>query len=100
MKIIYFFVAFMVTILLNSCNSTTVDKNDSSSPMNRKLPIVIIGPSTVYIEKYPDNQNPSRHYSDDSACRLYGWGELLPELLKDSNSSYNFAQPGSTAQTL
>ncbi len=86
-------------VLFCSCGSSSGDKNVDSLATNQQMPIVIIGPSTVYIEKYPDDKNPSRHYHDDSACRLYGWGEVLPELLKNQNSAYNFAQPGASAQT-
>ncbi len=109
MKNIYIFMIFTFSIFICSCNNsgtTSENKNivssstsDQEDESKKQIPIVIIGPSTVYIEKYPDNKNPFRHYSDDSSCRLYGWGELLPEVLKEPNSVYNFAQPGATAQT-
>jgi len=78
-----------MSMLFIACgsSSTTTEINDTT-------PIVIIGPSTVYIAK---EQAGSLHYSDDSECPLYGWGELLPEFAKDEKRVFNYAQPGASA---
>jgi Raf kinase inhibitor-like YbhB/YbcL family protein len=58
-------------------------------------PVVIIGPSTVYIDH---EFNEARH-SDGSDCRLEGWGERLYEYATDPDVVYNYAQPGAGAGT-
>jgi hypothetical protein len=56
-------------------------------------PIVIIGPSTVYIA----HEGDEAVHPDGSSCRLEGWGENLHELTKRSDSVFNYAQPGAGA---
>jgi len=100
MKILYFLIVSFVIFLFISCGGSSLGKKivSLSTTEEQKLtPIVIIGPSTVYIERYPDNKTPFYHYKDNSVCKLYGWGELLPEISKEPKSIYNFAQPGADA---
>jgi len=58
------------------------------------LPIVIIGPSTVYIDH---EVNGDKYYSNDGVCRLEGWGERLYDYASSPNDIYNYARPGSNA---
>jgi hypothetical protein len=78
----------------NSKKPITSDEIINNDKVTKNLPIVIIGPSTVYIQK---EQVEATHYKDDSECILYGWGELLPEFAKNSQDIYNYAQPGASA---
>jgi len=93
-------------LLISGCGSSGGSSN-SQKPMTnddvvndnkvvKNLPIVIIGPSTVYIAK---EQNSSLKYKDDSECPLYGWGELLPEFAQDESIIYNYARQGAGAGT-
>jgi hypothetical protein len=79
----------LITLLFTACGS-----DSDSMETTQEMPIVIIGPSTVYINK---EQRSSLHYSDDSECPLYGWGELLPEFTIDDKQVFNYAQPGASA---
>jgi Raf kinase inhibitor-like YbhB/YbcL family protein len=56
-------------------------------------PIVIIGPSTVYIAS---ELNGAMHLGG-SDCRLEGWGERLYQYATHPDAIYNYAQPGSNA---
>ena len=80
----------------NSQKPMTNDDVVNDNKVVKNLPIVIIGPSTIYIAK---EQAGALHYSDNSECLLYGWGELLPEFTKNSQNIYNYAQPGASAGT-
>ncbi len=68
-------------------NSSVVEKK------SKALPIVIIGPSTVYIA----NEINEAVHEDKSDCRLEGWGQRLYEFASDENKIYNYARPGSSS---
>ena len=96
------FTVITTVLLMSGCGGSGKSSNPpkvitdttNNNKIAKNLPIVIIGPSTVYINK---EQNSSLHYSDDSECPLYGWGELLGEFSKDNNKVFNYAQPGASA---
>ena len=56
------------------------------------LPIVIIGPSTVYIAHANHEAVKADRVTD---CRLEGWGEQLYVYATDKDAVYNYARPGS-----
>jgi Raf kinase inhibitor-like YbhB/YbcL family protein len=77
--------------LIPSNDQPANETNDNSS--QKKLPIVIIGPSTVYIGS---ELNGAVH-PDGSDCRLEGWGERFYAYAKDPEMIYNYARPGSSS---
>jgi lysophospholipase L1-like esterase len=56
-------------------------------------PVVIIGPSTVHLVNEVDRET----HKDGSECSLEGWGEVFPELAKNSEAIFNYARAGSSA---
>ena len=87
-------ILFVPTLLfiLTACGGGTLDEINSDKHQ-KKVPIVIIGPSTVYIAS---ELNAATHV-DGSDCRLEGWGQRLFEYATSPDSIYNYAQPGSNA---
>ncbi len=86
-----FFISTLI-LLITACgggNSSETNSNRSQ----KKLPIVIIGPSTVYIGS---ELNGAVH-PDGSDCRLEGWGERFYTYAKDPEMIYNYARPGSSS---
>jgi Raf kinase inhibitor-like YbhB/YbcL family protein len=69
------------------------NSNSNIEKNSKDLPVVIIGPSTVYIAH---ELNEAVH-EDKSDCRLEGWGERLYEFANDENAIYNYARPGSSS---
>ena len=61
--------------------------------LNTRLPILIIGPSTVYIGS---ELNEAVH-PDGSDCRLEGWGQRFYFYAKDHDAVYDYARPGSSS---
>lgn len=87
-----------VITLAHSEPITLVPFHKTNVPIRRTIPIVLMGPSTVYIA----HELNEAQYEDGSDCRLEGWGERLWQYAtNDSIASqiYNFAQPGSNTQT-
>jgi hypothetical protein len=74
--------------------SQTVEENET-------MPIVLIGPSTVYIShelKEGVKENPKVVKKENlTDCRLEGWGEELYNYTK--SEVYNFAHPGANSST-
>ncbi len=90
MKILFY--SIILILILNSCGNSKKDEKSDS------VPIVIMGPSTVYIA----HELNEAMYQDGSDCRLEGWGERLWEYASSNDIAskiYNFAQPGSNTQT-
>jgi len=67
---------------------------ETSETHDDTLPIVIIGPSTVY---FSHELNGAEHPTDKSDCRLEGWGERFYMYSKNPNKVYNYARPGSSS---
>jgi Raf kinase inhibitor-like YbhB/YbcL family protein len=90
---------------LSGCNTVSTHNTEEENPTQthnptennttdqRQIPIVIIGPSTVYISH---ELNEAIH-PDGRDCRLEGWGERLYHYAKDPDAIYNFARPGSSS---
>jgi len=64
-----------------------------ATALSTRLPILIIGPSTVYIAS---ELNEATH-PDGSDCRLEGWGQRLYLYAKDHDAVYDYARPGSSS---
>ncbi len=71
------------------------DTDQTTSPVTA-TPIVLIGPSTVYIS-HEMNEAVREDYKTD--CRLEGWGERLYEYAQYPNTIYNYAHPGANTST-
>lgn len=75
--------------VLTGCNGqASSDANNAP-----KLPIVMIGPSTMYIT-HRLNSAIDKAGND---CRLEGWGERLYRYANDPDAVYDYAQPGAGA---
>jgi len=74
---------------------------DEGGNSKSSVPIVIIGPSTVYIasELNAAMHKDGTNDNDGSDCRLEGWGQRLNEYAVEPNSIYNFAHPGAGSST-
>jgi len=86
------FLTATILTFLGACGG-----GDSGSTKTQKSakPIVIIGPSTVYISQ----EISKAHYPDNTDCKLQGWGEKLQDFTQQANVVYNYARPGSGAGT-
>jgi phosphatidylethanolamine-binding protein (PEBP) family uncharacterized protein len=69
--------------------------NQLSVSGTKNLPIIIVGPSTVYIEHESNTARKKVNGLLADDCRLEGWGERLYEYANVPNSVYNYARPGS-----
>ncbi len=89
-------VAFALSACQSSSGKTVSSLNVAHEPDNnssQEIPIVIIGPSTVYIISDLDNE----HHADNTPCQLIGWGDLLADETIQGADVYNFARAGSSA---
>jgi Raf kinase inhibitor-like YbhB/YbcL family protein len=86
-----FFISTLI-LLITACGGGNSSETNSDRDQ-KKLPIVIIGPSTVYIGS---ELNGAVH-PDGSDCRLEGWGERFYTYAKDPEMIYNYARPGSSS---
>ncbi len=87
-------IVFSLGLVLLGCNSGGSDASTSPTAW----PVVIIGPSTVFIAHELDEAMRA----DGSDCRLEGWGERLYEYAANDDIAsiiYNYAQPGASAQS-
>ena len=75
--------------VLTGCNGQAPSKENNVP----KLPIVMIGPSTMYIA-HRLNEAIDKAGND---CRLEGWGERLYRYANDPDAVYDYAQPGAGA---
>jgi len=82
---------FLSLALFLGCGDNNTKKNTSNT--HEKLPILIIGPSTVYIGS---ELNGAVH-PDGSDCKLEGWGERFYAYAKNPESIYNYARAGSSS---
>ncbi len=93
--------SILVALALSACQSSSektvsslnLPHNSTSSDNTTQLPIVLIGPSTVYIISDLDNE----HHADNTPCQLIGWGDLLADETLKGADVYNFARAGSSA---
>jgi len=83
---------FLVRVYDEARLGSIVLKETGTTDVNT-LPIVIIGPSTVYIGH---EINDVKHL-DNSDCRLEGWGERFDIYTKNPDMIYNYARPGSSS---
>jgi Raf kinase inhibitor-like YbhB/YbcL family protein len=85
---------FLSVIILFSFLGCGGGSSSSIENSSKTLPIVIIGPSTVYIAH---EFNEAVHEDKITDCRLEGWGERLYEYANDEDAIYNYARPGSSS---
>ncbi len=90
-------VAVFVTFLLTACGGSSSPENKGNGKVSQKdtLPVLMIGPSTVYT---PSELHEGIN-ADGSDCRLEGWGQRLYEYATDPDKIYNYARYGANTQT-